>query len=62
MRTDRIVRHTLWLAVLACAACNPTWTKEGRPNDSSMPVPPGANAPVQAGTNGTGTQSPSAKP
>jgi hypothetical protein len=34
---------------LAAAGCNPTWTKDGKPNDSSMPLPPAANAPTQAG-------------
>ena len=30
-------------------ACNPTWTTEGKPNDASMPLPPDAKAPAQAG-------------
>ena len=37
------------LLLAAMAACNPTWTKEGKPNDSSMPLPPDARAPTQAG-------------
>jgi hypothetical protein len=36
------------LAIGTLAACNPTWTKDGSPNDSSMPVPPGGTAPRQA--------------
>lgn len=36
-------------ALAALAGCNPTWTKDGKPNDSSMPMPPGASAPQQAG-------------
>lgn len=56
MRTHRTVRLTLCLTVLAGAACNPTWTKEGKPNDSSMPVPPGGSAPKQVGGSGQQAQ------
>jgi|LakMenEpi03Aug12_release.lakeMendotaPanAssembly.Ray.scaffolds.fasta_scaffold4096021_2 hypothetical protein len=38
----------LFLLSLAQTACNPTWTKDGRPNDASMPVPPDATPPKQA--------------
>jgi hypothetical protein len=45
----RTVRRLALLLPIAAAltGCNPTWTKEGKPNDSSMPVPPGASAPTQ---------------
>ena len=35
------------VVTLALAGCNPTWTKDGAPNDSSMPVPPGGTPPSQ---------------
>jgi hypothetical protein len=38
------------LIVGTLAACNPTWTKEGKPNDASMPLPPDAKPPAQAST------------
>ena len=43
------------LLVLAVAqtACNPTWTKDGQPNDASMPMPPDATPPKQAGAAAT---------
>lgn len=44
-----LVRLACLAMLAALAGCNPTWTKEGKPNDSSMPLPPGANAPQQAG-------------
>jgi hypothetical protein len=39
----------LLLLALAQGACNPTWTKDGKPNDASMPMPPDATPPTQAG-------------
>ena len=54
--------HTVWIirlmatsVCLLAAACNPTWTKDGSPNDSSMPLPPDAKAPAQASAAGTGS-------
>ena len=46
-RTSTLLIGTLISAALS--ACNPTWTKEGKPNDASMPLPPGAKAPAKAG-------------
>jgi hypothetical protein len=54
-RTSTLLIVTVFLS--ASAACNPTWTKEGKPNDASMPLPPDAKAPVQAGS-----AQPAAKP
>ncbi len=49
----------LLVLTLAQAACNPTWTKDGRPNDASMPVPPDATPPRQAEASaGTQTSAP----
>ena len=42
-------------------ACNPTWTKDGTPNGSSMPVPPDATAPRHADA-GSAAAAPAAKP
>lgn len=46
---------------LLLGGCNPTWTTKGKPNDSSMPLPPGAKAPERAGANPTAQPQP-AKP
>lgn len=43
----------LAIVTLSClAACNPTWTKDGKPNDASMPMPAGATAPNNASGSG----------
>jgi hypothetical protein len=39
----------LIVLALTQTACNPTWTKDGPPNDASMPVPPDATPPKQTG-------------
>ena len=62
MRSHLAIRRALWIALIACAGCNPTWTKEGKPTDSSMPVPPGGAAPTQVGSGGSGTAAQPAKP
>ena len=54
------VRLACLTMLASLAACNPTWTKDGKPNDNSMPLPPDASAPQQAG--GGSSQPPSAKP
>lgn len=59
--TGWIVRSMLTMACLTGTACNPTWTKDGSPNDSSMPLPPDAKAPTQAASAGPGSPQP-AKP
>jgi hypothetical protein len=61
MRHDRLIAGTaLVLVCLALAGCNPTWTTEGKPNNNSMPLPPGARkVPEQASagqTKPTGSQ------
>jgi hypothetical protein len=50
MRHDRLTAGTaLAFVCLALAGCNPTWTTEGKPNNNSMPLPPGARkVPEQA--------------
>jgi hypothetical protein len=50
MRHDRLIAGTALVVVcLALAGCNPTWTTEGKPNNNSMPLPPGARkVPEQA--------------
>ena len=55
------VRLACLTMLASLAACNPTWTKDGKPNDASMPMPPGATAPQQAGAAGS-TPAPAAKP
>ena len=45
----RIRIACLFVLAFAQSACNPTWTKDGKPNDASMPMPPDATAPRQAG-------------
>lgn len=47
-RISTLLIGTLLLSTMS--ACNPTWTKDGKPNDHSMPLPPDAKAPTQAGT------------
>jgi hypothetical protein len=47
-RTGTLLATTVLLGALA--ACNPTWTKEGKPSDASMPLPPDAKPPAQAST------------
>jgi hypothetical protein len=42
-------------------ACNPTWTKDGKPNDASMPMPPGATPPTNA-AGGGGSQPAAQRP
>ena len=53
LRTQNVARIMLLVACISGGACNPTWTKEGKPNDSSMPVPPDATPPKQVGESGT---------
>lgn len=61
------MRRTLALAAfvivtLTClTACNPTWTKDGKPNDASMPMPPGATPPTNA-AGGGGSQPAAQRP
>jgi hypothetical protein len=43
----RLIAALGTVVTLALAGCNPTWTKDGAPNDSSMPVPPGGTPPSQ---------------
>lgn len=52
----------LLLLALAQGACNPTWTKDGKPNDSSMPLPPDASAPRQVGSADGSATAPAQKP
>ena len=48
--THRLLARLACLVAMATlGGCNPTWTKEGKPTDSSMPLPPGASTPQQAG-------------
>lgn len=62
-RTRRsIVRIACLAALASVAACNPTWTKDGKANDSSMPLPPGASTPQQAGVANGASPAPAAKP
>ena len=56
----RLVRVACLTTLATLTACNPTWTKDGAPNDNSMPLPPDARAPKQAG--GEPAQAPAAKP
>lgn len=43
MRHDCVNAGTALVVVcLALAGCNPTWTTQGKPNNNSMPLPPGA--------------------
>ena len=49
-------------ALASIAGCNPTWTKDGKPNDSSMPLPPDASTPKQAGAADAGASTPAQKP
>lgn len=63
LRTTRptFLRHALVPILLAMIGCNPTWTKEGKPSDASMPMPPGARPPsnaAQAQPESTTTQKP----
>ncbi|MGA1266673.1 MAG: hypothetical protein ACO32J_05790 [Phycisphaerales bacterium] len=48
MPVSRTVTRLAMLAVgiIACG-CNPTWTKDGEPNQNSMPLPPDATPPAQ---------------
>jgi hypothetical protein len=55
-RTSTLLMGMLILAALA--SCNPTWTTQGKPNDASMPLPPDAKAPTDAGQ----AQQPASKP
>jgi hypothetical protein len=55
-RTSTLLMGMLILAALA--SCNPTWTTQGKPNDASMPLPPDAKAPTNAGQ----AQQPASKP
>jgi len=32
----------------SASGCNPTWTRDGQPNQSSMPLPPDATPPAKA--------------
>jgi hypothetical protein len=43
----RLIAALGTVVTLALAGCNPTWTKDGAPNDSSMPVPPDGTPPSQ---------------
>ena len=55
----RIRLACLIVLALTQTACNPTWTKDGKPNDASMPMPPDATPPRQAGPGATAqTQAP----
>jgi len=48
MNVTRIMIAMSWLALLGLACgCNPTWTNQGTPNQSSMPLPPDATPPAQ---------------
>ena len=43
MRHDRLIAGTALVVVcFTLAGCNPTWTTQGKPNNNSMPLPPGA--------------------
>jgi hypothetical protein len=44
----------LAVGIIACG-CNPTWTKDGQPNQNSMPLPPDAAPPAQTAP-ATGSQ------
>jgi len=50
MRHDRLIAGTALVVVcFTLAGCNPTWTTQGKPNNNSMPLPPGARkVPEQA--------------
>lgn len=52
MRHARLIAGTALVVVcLVLAGCNPTWTTEGKPNNNTMPLPPGARkVPEQAST------------
>jgi hypothetical protein len=41
---------TMFILVLfgSASGCNPTWTRDGQPNQSSMPLPPDATPPAKA--------------
>ena len=67
MRHDCLIARTALVVVcFTLAGCNPTWTTEGKPNNNSMPLPPGARkVPEQAsagqskpaGSQGSGVRS-----
>ena len=50
MRHARLIAGTALVVVcFTLAGCNPTWTTQGKPNNNSMPLPPGARkVPEQA--------------
>ena len=61
------LRHALVGSICAvtlasAVACNPTWTKDGKPNDSSMPLPPDASTPQQAGAGSGSSAATAPKP
>lgn len=58
----RLARVGAFVLVATLAACNPTWTKDGKPNDSSMPLPPGASTPQQAAGASDASPAPASKP